>query len=156
MVDKLRLNQKTNMSEQNEKEVKSNKVCKLCKHQECLTCNQCHNINCFLFGEPLKSCFNALLPQSLEEKGKHQISQERIHEIYKEIKEREEKQNPPTDSNWDNGELTFDYIRSIVDICNVKDVEIQSESVTVSFVPKNATGDSWKLLQEKILQLTKK
>lgn len=95
-------------------------------------------------------------PQSLEEKGKHQISQERIHEIYKEIKEREEKQNPPTDSNWDNGELTFDYIRSIVDICNVKDVEIQSESVTVSFVPKNATGDSWKLLQEKILQLTKK
>lgn len=41
-------------------------------------------------------------PQSLEEKGKHQISQERIHEIYKEIKEREEKQNPPTDSNWED------------------------------------------------------
>ena len=53
---------------QENKGVKSNEVCKLCLHQECLTCNQCHNINCFLFGEPLKSCFDALLPQSLEEK----------------------------------------------------------------------------------------
>ena len=54
---------------QENKGVKSNEVCKLCLHQECLTCNQCHNINCFLFLEPLKSCFDALLPQSLEEKG---------------------------------------------------------------------------------------
>jgi len=58
----------TNMNQEN-KGVKSNEVCKLCLHQECLTCNQCHNINCFLFLEPLKSCFDALLPQSLEEKG---------------------------------------------------------------------------------------
>ncbi len=56
--------------------------------------------------------------------------------------------------DWDIGSLTFDRLKNILEICNVKDVETWSEGITVSFVPKNVTGKAWKDLKENLHQIT--
>ena len=48
---------------------------------------------------------------------------------------------------WEYGKLMFD---DILAICDVKDVDWWNEGLTVSFVPKDATGKAWKGLKEKV------
>lgn len=58
---------------------------------------------------------------------------------------------------WENGTLTYDILKSILAVCNVKINLVQTEeSFLVSFVPKNVTGKAWKELKEKIIQIIKK
>ena len=57
---------------------------------------------------------------------------------------------------WENGTLTFDSIATIMEVCNVKIVEIRPDSLHISFVPKSVTGKVWRELKEKMLQTTGK
>lgn len=55
-------------------------------------------------------------------------------------------------SMWENGYLTFDELKNILEVCNVKDVKIKQDCLTISFVAKNATGKAWKELRERTLR----
>ena len=59
-----------------------------------------------------------------------------------------------TKQGWRTGSLTFDELKNILDVCNVKDVETWSEGLTISFVPKDVTGRVWKELKEKMHPIT--
>jgi hypothetical protein len=61
-----------------------------------------------------------------------------------------ESASPTTPAEWVNGSLTFDDVRRIMETCNVKDVELKKDCLTVSFVPKDVTGIHWEDLQEKM------
>ncbi|MCK9371018.1 hypothetical protein M0R04_13995 [Candidatus Dojkabacteria bacterium] len=60
------------------------------------------------------------------------------------------------DNDWAYGGLTFDKIKNILEICNVNNVKIEQDYLTISFAPKNVTGNTWVLLKEKMHQITKK
>ena len=57
------------------------------------------------------------------------------------------------ESEWDYGNLTFDELRNIIEVCDVKDAKMKLNCLTISFVPKDATGDIWEHLKEKMLQV---
>lgn len=38
------------------------KLCEKCSHGICKVCTQCHNMGCDYFGEPIKECYDQLLP----------------------------------------------------------------------------------------------
>jgi hypothetical protein len=63
---------------------------------------------------------------------------------------------PQEPMEWDYGSLTFDEIKNILDVCNVNNVKIEQDYLTISFAPKNATGNTWLLLKEKMHQIIKK
>lgn len=58
-----------------------------------------------------------------------------------------------TESEWEYGKLMFDAILSI---CNLKDADTWDEGLTLSFVPKNATGQAWRELKARMHQITEK
>lgn len=58
--------------------------------------------------------------------------------------------------DWDIGSFTFDELKNIMDVCNVNNVKIQQDYLSINFVPKNVTGNRWRELKEKMHQIIKK
>ena len=63
---------------------------------------------------------------------------------------------PQNNKSWEDGSLTFDELRNIIDVCDVSNVETKIDSLHISFVPKDVTGKAWEELREKMLPTIKK
>lgn len=66
------------------KEPKEEKVCSECKHEQCKICSMGHNQDCnFCFGNPLKACYDSLLPP---QDNKEQVTEEQIRKAVEVLK----------------------------------------------------------------------
>lgn len=64
--------------------------CNKCEHDLCPTCTNCHNLNCLYSEEPLKNCYDILVPKKCKkcekviEEDYQKVGIENCHECDKE------------------------------------------------------------------------
>lgn len=108
-----------------------------------------------------------LLPELLDmpnpKSTKHRELYKRVNQLIRYLKAKDNSSDAPlttglasTDNGdeWENGSLTFDDIRNTLGECDVSNVKITPDSLTISFAPSNATGKALKELRAKVHRTT--